>query len=282
MARDAKSVVFEYMFDSRWDESTQTIPDPLFTLDDVLAAIEACNANDGKNRSTKNPANFFKDYTRKRRTANQRWPQRIRDAGFTAVQRTGGGQSFEFVPLEDGKDPFPIVGDWEVAERILVQSLRMPLISKSLGRSDEAWLTQVAVKLNFIESYFALSSSSRNIVEIDHLQMNAKLGPSEIDSVYRYVEEIDGDVQQGLILLEAKGISEDVSHDQLINSLKAGESMLSGDLKFLMSMALKVVKRSTVQVLEFEVVHQPNIQSTTALELQHEAVIEVHPPVPGI
>ncbi len=282
MAKDDKSAVFEYMFESRWDDSKKKLSDPLFTLEDVSNAILACNEKDGKNRSTRNPANFVKDYPRHRNAANKKWPTRIREAGYTIKQRTGGSKCFEYVLMEPGQLPFPIIGDWENAERFKVQSLSMPLASKKLGRSDEAWLTQVAVKLNLIESYFALSQSKRNIIEIDHLQMNAKLNQSEIDSIYLYVEEVDGDTHQGLILLEAKGKPEDVSIDQIVNSLKAGENLLGKEVQCLLPMALKVVDNAAVHVIEFEVVRKDEIADKIDLPVVHEAVIEIHPHVKGI
>jgi len=281
MAKDDKSIVFEYMFDSRWDEATQTLTDSLFMLEDVSQAIAACNAQDGKKRSTRNPANFVKDYPRHRNAANKKWPQRIKDAGYKIKQRTGGSKCFEFIKMLPGELPFPLIGNAEEAERFKAQSLSMPLASRRLGRKEEAWLTQVAVKLHLIESYFSLSNSSRNIIEIDHLQMNAKLNNSEIDSIYRYTEEVEGENSYGLILLEAK-MGEDVSPDQLINSLHSGKSLLDDETKVLLTMAIKAVKGSAVHIMEFEAVNQDDIDSTAELDLQYEAVIELHPSVPGI
>jgi hypothetical protein len=281
MARDDKSIVFEYMFKSRWDDATQTLTDPLFMLEDVSQAIAACNARDGKKRSTRNPANFVKDYPRHRNAANKKWPKLIKDAGYKIKQRTGGSKCFEFVRMLPGELPFPLIGDSERAERLQAQSLSMPLASRRLGRKEEAWLTQVAVKLHLIESYFSLSSSARNVIEIDHLQMNAKLGNSEIDSIYRYTEVIDGKLVCGLILLEAK-MGEDVSPDQLINSLHSGKTLLDDETTVLLTMAIKAVKDSAVHIMEFEAVDNQDIDSTAELELRHEAVFELHPPVPGI
>lgn len=283
MPADKKSVVFEHIFNARWDSSTRVLSKPLVTLEDVSDAMAQCSAKDGLERSNRNPANFVKDYTRKRGAANNKWPARIKNAGYTVKQRTGEGKCFEFVKMAIGQLPFPLIGDWENAELIKVQSLSMPLASKQLGRSDEAWLTQVAVKLNLIESYFALSTSKREIIEIDHLQMNAKLSQSEIDSIYLYVEEeASGETHQGLILLEAKGKSEDISIDQIINSLKAGEKLLGGEVQHLLPMALKVVAPGTVHVLEFEVVHRDALSNKNNLPVVHEAIIEIIPKVKGI
>jgi hypothetical protein len=281
MAKDDKSIVFEYMFESRWDNNTKTLTDPLFMLEDVSQAIAACNALDGKKRSTRNPANFVKDYPRHRNAANKKWPKRIKDAGYTIKQRTGGGKCFEFVKMQPGEQPFPLIGNWQDAERLHTQSLSMPLASRRLGRKEEAWLTQVAVRLRLVEAYFSLSNSQRNIIEIDHLQMNAKLSSSEIDSIYRYTEKTDGEEVHGLILLEAK-MGEDVSHDQLVNALHAGKVLLDEETHVILIMAIKALNDSAVHVLEFEPVDQDDIDGTTDLDLLHEAVIELHPPVPGI
>lgn len=281
MAKDDKSIVFEYMFDSRWDDATKTLTDPLFMLEDVSQAIAACNAQDGKKRSTRNPANFVKDYPRHRIAANKKWPKRIKDAGYKIKQVTGGGKCFEFVKMLPGELPFPLIGNAEKAERFEAQSLSMPLASRRLGRKEEAWLTQVAVKLHLIESYFSLSNSSRNIIEIDHLQMNAKLNNSEIDSIYRYTEEVEGGDVYGLILLEAK-MGEDVSPDQLINSLHSGKTLLDEETKVLLTMAIKAVKGSAVHIMEFEAVTEDSVDATAELALEHEAVLELRPAVPGI
>jgi len=282
MPKEQKGAVLEYLFDLRWDEGAKSLSDPLVTIKQVGDALEICNVKYGNTLSTNNPANFLKDYSRNRSNAEKKFPARIKEAGFTVEQLTGKGRCFKFVPLADEAAAFLVLGDLKTAEHLQVQSLSMPLASKSLGRSDEAWLTQVAVKLNFIESYFALSTTGRNIIEIDHLQMNAKLGRSEIDSIYRYIEVIDGAEQQGLILLEAKGKTEDVSHDQIVSSLKAGKTLLSGDVKYLMPMALKVVAKGAVHILEFEVFGIDDISGRINLPIAHQAVIEISPPVKGI
>jgi hypothetical protein len=280
--RDDKSAVFEHMFLSRWDPATNSLINALFTLDDVANAIAECNRKDGKARSVNNAANFAKDYMRKRAAANQRWPERIRRAGYTIRQVTGGGNCFQFVPIPPGHLPFPLMGDALNAQRFKVQSLSIPLASKSLGRDDETWLTQVAVKLHFVEAYFALSGTPRKIIEIDHLQMGAKLRLGEIDSVYRFIEDREGSRVEGLILLEAKGRKEDVGRDQLINCLKGGKSLLRDTSMTLLPMALKVIGNSEVHVMEFELVAREEVDSKTDLELRHEAVIQVVPPVPGL
>jgi hypothetical protein len=281
-SRDDKSAVFEHMFLSRWDPATNSLVDALFTLGDVTKAIAECNQSDGKTRSVKNAANFAKDYMRKRSAANQRWPDRIRRAGYTIRQVTGGGNCFQFIPIAPGELPFPLMGDAFNAQRLRVQSLSMPLASKSLGRDDETWLTQVAVKLHFIEAYFALSGTPRKVVEIDHLQMGAKLRLGEIDSIYRFIEDREGARFEGLILLEAKGRKEDLGRDQLINCLKAGKSLLRGTPTVLLPMALKVIGNSEVHVMEFELVRKDEVDTKTELELRYEAVIQVVPPVPGV
>ena len=73
-----------------------------------------------------------------------------------------------------------------------------------------------------------------------------------------------------------------MSHDQLINALEAGVTLLSDETQLVMSMALKVVKDSAVYVMEFEVVHKSVVANKAKLDLKHEAVIEVHPPLPGV
>jgi hypothetical protein len=74
-----------------------------------------------------------------------------------------------------------------------VSSLHLSRATRQLGRRDEAWLTQMLVKLRVLETHFALHSP-RKLESIDHLQMTLKLRSAEIDSLY-VASEIVGDLR---------------------------------------------------------------------------------------
>lgn len=87
---------------SRW--SGDVLARPVVTLTEVQAAIDRHNSkNPNDTISSKNPANFFKDFIRKTSTANTNWPASVLGRGYTAKQTTGAGKSFEFIPLPEGQ-----------------------------------------------------------------------------------------------------------------------------------------------------------------------------------
>jgi len=141
MPKEQKTKIFEHFFNQRWDPTTRSLSNPVVTIAEVGVAITALST-----LKPDNPANFLKDYQRKRGSANRKWAGTpMFAAGYTVVQRTGTGDCFEFVKLQSGQtDPFPMLGNWKSAETLEIQSLSIPLASKSLGRTDETWLTQVA------------------------------------------------------------------------------------------------------------------------------------------
>lgn len=130
------------------------------------------------------PANFLKDIVR-RRNASTIWPAEVAALGYTGEQRTGQGDSFEFVPFKPGQtEPFPdLYRPSRETPEFDLQSVSMSLASKSLGRRDEAWLVQTAVNLRIIEQHLA-TISALQVVQISHLQMTVKLRATEIDSIY--------------------------------------------------------------------------------------------------
>lgn len=67
-----KTEIIEKLFDTRWDLNARTLSDPVITLDQVADAIRAYNtANRAARLSDRNPANFFKDFIRKKKSANE-------------------------------------------------------------------------------------------------------------------------------------------------------------------------------------------------------------------
>ena len=76
----AKTAIIQRLFEDRL-QADGSLSNPLVTLADVSAAIVAHNTRTGDAMSTRNPANFFKDFIRVRKTANLNWPSSIFAAG---------------------------------------------------------------------------------------------------------------------------------------------------------------------------------------------------------
>ena len=108
---DFKTTVIESIFDRLYSQSPRDIESQMVTLWDVADGIRAYNESlpaGAKRPSDKNPANFFKDFTRNLKRANQRWPSSILARGYTGEQATGQGNCFKFIPLETGQvEAFP-------------------------------------------------------------------------------------------------------------------------------------------------------------------------------
>src|SRR5689334_19042374 len=108
MPRSKKTAVIEALFRDRWDPSTETVTDPVVTLEQVTDAIRAYNDGrpDSERLSDRNPANFLKDVIRQR-SANQVWPRAVFEHGYTARQQSGDNACFVFVPISEGQtEPF--------------------------------------------------------------------------------------------------------------------------------------------------------------------------------
>lgn len=187
MVRSSKNQVFEYLFKERYNPETGKLSNSIVTLSDVSEAIRQLTLRGQVSLSANNPANFIKDYLRSsQRNAN--WPTDIREAGYTAEQRTGEGLCFEFVPLAPGEEPFPDpyapTGD---EPEFIVQTLSLPLSTREIVRADEQSVAQIAVKLHLVESLFASSevAMSWGLEQVTHLQNNVKLRESEIDALFQ-------------------------------------------------------------------------------------------------
>jgi hypothetical protein len=163
-----KTAVIEWLFLNRAkpNPSNSQLEKSVMTFDDVVDGIKAVKAV-GKNLSSKNPANFWKDMTRN--DLNGYWPDKVTAAGWTARDAIGDEDQacFEFILIPPGQStPFPpprLPSPSLLAKAHKVQSLSIPTDTKSLGRSDENWLAQVGVRLAVIETHFAVYSK-RNAV----------------------------------------------------------------------------------------------------------------------
>ncbi|MBB5530133.1 hypothetical protein GGD72_000895 [Stenotrophomonas maltophilia] len=272
-----KTKVIEYLFDLHWDEKAGRLKKTTMSLIDVGAAIRACNAIYEKNLSDRNPANFLKDIIRSS-TANKVWPHRISKLRITGVQRTGKGDSFEFVPFKaDQEEAFPDLFRHKPGTRIIdVQTVSIPLASKALGRKDEAWLVQTAVKLCLIEVLLA-TESSLAARQVTHLQMNVKLRSAEIDSLY--LVDVPGE-DLALATCEAKLEKERLLPDQIV--AQVGATFESTEATMVIPMAMRAVAKVGVHVMQFEPVRRAEFHNFSELALAHEVLCRLKPAIKGI
>lgn len=171
MAKSEKPVVIERIYESLLDPETGELVRAVVANTDVVEAILWCRQHHQLKLSEKNPANFMKDIIRGKGASNM-WPQRLKDLQIGGRQVTGDGNVFEFVPYASNQtEPFPnrFGGYHDGVWRHQIQSVSMPLATKALGRDDETYLIQVAVKLAVVETHFALRSPI-DVVELNHLQ----------------------------------------------------------------------------------------------------------------
>lgn len=278
-----KTDVIEHLFFRNWDASTKTLRKSAVDQREVVAAIQHCNAIDGKGRSARNPANFLKDLVRTD-TASKNWPSSVAGLKYTAIQRTGGNLVFEFVPYSPGQtEPFPDPYKCRPGVRTVpVQSLTIWSESKQLGRRDEAWLTQVAVKLAVLETHFAVSSPLRGKVrDIVHLQMSVKLRSTEIDAMYMArIEDSPGLILNAAITVEAKQAHERILENQLVAQAKASFSQQRYAMAI--PIGMRAVHGRGIYIAEFGAVLASNAAAYSRPILVDEALYELQPNVPGI
>lgn len=199
-----KPRVIEHIFEDRFDPATGEIADPIVKSDALLEAIEHCNELGGKTLSTKNPANFLKDYLRSPKR-NELWPAVLKKARITARQKYRKGRVFAFAPYEAGQtEPFPDIFVLPIeAQEHVVESVSLPSAARALGRKDEAWLIQVCVHQRIVQTHFALHSHLDAPVDIFHLQNSVKTTP-EIDAIFLLTLGDGQNLTKALVTLEAK------------------------------------------------------------------------------
>ncbi len=280
MAKSQKPDVIERIYDTLWDPAAQRLIRTIVTNEDVVAAITWCNENKGTHLSSRNPANFIKDVIRGMGASNM-WPDKLKGLRIGGRQVTGDGNVFEFVPYEEGQDePFPNrFGYHEGVWSHRVQSISMPLASKELGRDDETYLIQVAVKLAVVETHFALRSPI-DVVELTHLQIGIKLRLCEVDALFAatYRDE-NGELQRMVITAEAKKKNQRILEEQIVQQVKAAFNETA------VGLVVPIAMTSTpagIYVAEFKGVRRGELEDFTALELEQEALYELCPRVKGI
>jgi hypothetical protein len=283
----AKTTIIEQIFNQRFSVASGTMPNPLVTLQDVSTAISDYNAtNPAAAMSTRNPANFFKDFIRNRASANRNWPVVALTAGFTARQVTLANACFEFVPLPAGQvDAFPsatFAQPTAITPKHQIESVSLPLASRRLGRKDEPWLIQVITRLRIVEAHFSLVSG-KAIKQVDLLQMSVKLAGTEIDALFLAHEEVaPGRFEEVIITCEAKGGRDDILEDQILRQAKAPFSMRQVTQGRVIPIAVKCVAPSTIHVIEFEELDRETYAKVNSIAIACDSLFEIKPPVPGI
>jgi hypothetical protein len=280
MPRSQKPEVIERIYDQLVDPATGELTRSIVTSTDVVEAILWCNEHQGNNLSEKNPANFIKDVIRGH-GASGMWPKRLHDLRIGGRQVTGDGNVFEFVPYEEGQaEAFPqLFGYHAGVQEHDLQSVSMPLASKALGRDDETYLIQVAIKLGLVETHFALYSDLQ-VIELNHLQIGIKLRLTEVDSMYAatYIDS-EGEKQQLIVTVEAKKRRQRILPDQIVRQVKAAFNETPVNL--VVPLAL-VSAGGGIYVAEFAPIRREDSTRLDSLDLTSEVLYRLKPPVKGI
>jgi hypothetical protein len=272
-----KPAVIERLFFDRYDPSTRKLTRAEVTLDEVVAAIR--EVADGL--SPMNPANFMKDIVR-RANRNDYVPGSVLERGFTVEQYVGDRHCFRFVPLPAGQTTaFPeLVPSPELLEDGAIhpiQSISLPLASRRMGRPDESWLTQVAVRLNLVHTHLALFSQ-QPVVALDLLQTGMKLGRGEIDSVFLATLSDVDEERYALVSCEVKSVKEVIEPEQVLRGAETVSAQASklklGDLAVI-PMALKALGEGLLWLIEFSTNFPP-------LEAETEKIYRFVPPLKGV
>ncbi|RYY90413.1 MAG: hypothetical protein EOO15_02770 [Chitinophagaceae bacterium] len=279
-----KNHVFERLFQQRFDPATKTVVQALVTQTDVVDAIKALKAEGVLDLSERNPANFMKDYLRSP-NRNTLWPKAIRDAGFTAKQRTGGTQCFEFVALPVGEDPFPddyVPGDG--IEEHVAQTLSLPVATREIVRLDEQSLAQIAVKLHLVEHFLASSPKTVGwgVHEVVHLQNNVKLHRAEIDMLYQAVRRTGDRLEVGVVTVEVK-IGDPIIAEQIEKQVVS--ALDDKAFAFCIPMIFKRFRRGEIVAMHLDMIERDDVQAdgTTALSgIAHAARYTFKPALPKI
>lgn len=284
MSRSKKPQVVERIYDSLVDPVTGQLTRRQVTMEDVDQALDWCTINLGLARTNRNVANFFKDIIRGK-GANGMWPQKLKHLRITARQSTGDGNCFEFLDYEPSQtEPFPthfLIGSTPTH---LLQSISMSLRSKDLGRDDETYLIQVAVKLQVVETHLALHSPL-DVIELDHLQVGVKLRRTELDSVYSGVYLENGVEQPLLVTVEAKGRGQRVLREQIVNQIKAAFELVP-NVSRVVPVAMSIVKtasgESGIHFIEFHSFTDASLVTEASLLPASQQIYVLRPPVKGI
>jgi hypothetical protein len=288
VARSEKTLVIQRI----WEVLQSEIPPRRVALKiDVQEAIRWCAENRGTKLDDGNAPNFMKDFLRGERSSDN-WPRELADLRISGRQVIGDQRVMEFIDYKEGQDePFPpdVEPDPNM-EPVSLQSVSLPLATKSLGRTDESWLIQVAVNLRVLEQHFALQSPLK-VREVTHLQVAVKLGGrSEIDSLFLAVVELDGENVNALVTCEAKQGRDRILKDQIVQQVVAAHAMVARlglSVSIVIPVAIKAVPpKGDIFIAEFEHWTKEDTSAAEAdlksLELVSSALYRLTPPVTGV
>lgn len=279
--KSEKPYVIERIFTQRWDEATNTLNDSLVTNDQVASAIRWANENKETKLSALNPANFIKDIIRGK-NASAMWPDLLKRHRWTAVQVTGNGNIFRFVRYSDDQnEPFPVKFGYHAnVIKHRLQSVSMPMASKALGRDDETYLIQVAVRLAVVETHFALFSPI-SVVELNHLQIGIKLRFCEVDALFSAIYlDNNGKLMPMIITAEAKNKKQRILEEQIMQQVHAAFSETAVDTVVPIAMTSE---DGGIYLAEFESIKREELEEDfVSLRLRTEVLYELHPKVKGI
>jgi hypothetical protein len=208
-----KPVIFEYLFNQRYDGKTGLFTHSTVTQDELQEAINNLAGEMGLSLKPGNPANFLKDYLRSW-SRNSTWPTTLHHAKYTARQVYGESRVFDFVPYKTGQtEPFPDEFPLPLGAKMHeLEAISLPSAARALGREGESWLIQVIVQQRVLQTHFALFSELQ-AVDLFHLQ-NAMKATPEIDAVFLLNFIHRGAAAKALVTLEAKN-NDPVLPDQI-------------------------------------------------------------------
>lgn len=305
MPPSEKPKVIEYL----WNRvQSGDFPDWIIRSDDIVDAIEATDAK----LSTKNPANFLKDIIR-HDNASATWPESLRTQGITARQRYGSTRVFQFHEYANGQsEPFPNrFFPTPATPQHLMQTASMSFVARQLGRSEETWITQIAVYLRLIETQLCIfSPMQQRVRDVTHLQMRMKTQP-EIDAVYvaSFGQDETMESQTSLYLLvtcEAKEIGQRILEDQIkeqvAKAMEVTGIVETPNINGVKPMAVKVVNfpfntglERGIYVVEFQHIMRSAFEDLwrptsedderlyeMPLERVSEAIYRLVPPIGGV
>lgn len=276
-----KTMVIDALFEERYTE--RGLSKTVVTLADIGEAIRQVNNDEGVEMSDRNPANFWKDFTRKKKLANEWWPQHIFDLGFTAKSVTGNGRAFEFVKIQSNQTvPFPedVPGPAAATRVIDIPTTLLPSIVREMKRNDESLIVQLVARLFIMHYHFCTISPIRmSLVALEHVADGIKLCESEIDTLY-IAHTDDGWGNGGTIAItgEAKNQHEDHCLEQIMRQPSAVFEHGIGGVMAAIPCAIKVTGPSEIHVVEFNKVSKGFTDITVAAD----AVYRLCPRIPGL
>lgn len=239
-----KTPIIEKLFFDRYDPESGALTDEIVTLDQVTDAIRLSG-----DLSPRNPANFMKDIVRSR-SRNELFPAAVVQAGWTAIQDPGESNCFRFVPLPPGQSTAFVTNEPDavlLTNPHPVQSLSLPPASRTFGRSDETWLTHVVTNLDIVHTHLGLHSPL-DLLGLELLQSNVKLGKAEVDAVYL------GTLNNGtnfLVSCEMKGPREELDLDQIERGARQVHTSSAAEAAFVVPLGVQALRGGLIWIVEF-------------------------------